>query len=90
VLYWVPVIAPGNLMFYRGTQTFPQWNGSGFVTGLATKALVRIVFDGHGGAKTAERWDVGQRMRDVEEGPDGSLWMLVDANPGALIHVTPK
>jgi glucose/arabinose dehydrogenase len=29
-------------------------------------------------------------MRDVEEGPDGSLWMLVDANPGALIHVTPK
>src|SRR3984957_11648670 len=29
VLYWVPVIAPGNLMFYRSTQTFPQWNGSG-------------------------------------------------------------
>jgi uncharacterized protein (TIGR02246 family) len=90
VLYWVPVIAPGNLMFYRGTQTFPQWNGSGFVSGLATKALNRIVFDGHGGAKTAERWDVGQRIRDVEEGPDGSLWMLEDANPGALIHVTPK
>ena len=32
VLYWVPVIAPGNLMFYRGTQTFPQWNGSGFIS----------------------------------------------------------
>jgi glucose/arabinose dehydrogenase len=41
-------------------------------------------------AKTAERWDVGQRIRDVEQGPDGSLWMLVDANPGALIHVTRK
>jgi glucose/arabinose dehydrogenase len=90
VLYWVPVIAPGNLMFYRGTRTFPQWNGSGFVSGLATKALVRIVFDGHGGAKTAERWDVGHRIRDVEQAPDGSLWMLEDANPGALIHVTPK
>ena len=90
VLYWVPVIAPGNLMFYHGTQTFPQWNGNGFVSGLATKALVRIIFDGHGGAKTAERWDVGKRIRDVEEGPDGSLWMLEDANPGALIHVTPK
>ena len=89
VLYWVPVIAPGNLMFYSGTQTFPQWNGSGFISGLATMTLNRIVFDGHGGAKTAERWDVGQRMRDVEQGPDGSLWMLVDANPGALIHVTP-
>ena len=33
VIYWVPVIAPGNLMFYRGTQTFPQWNGNGFIGG---------------------------------------------------------
>ena len=41
-------------------------------------------------AKTAERWDVGKRIRDVEQGPDGSLWMLEDANPGALIHVTTK
>ena len=90
VLYWVPVIAPGNLMFYSSTQTFPQWNGSGFVSGLASKSLTRIVFDGHGGAKTAERWDVGRRIRDVEQGPDGSLWMLEDENPGALIHLTPK
>ena len=42
------------------------------------------------GAKAAERWVVDHRIRDVEEGPDGSLWMLEDANPGALIHVTPK
>ena len=89
VLYWVPVIAPGNLMFYTGTQTFPQWNGSGFIGGMATMSLLRIVFDGHGGAKVAERWNVGKRIRDVEQGPDGSLWMLEDANPGALIHVTP-
>jgi glucose/arabinose dehydrogenase len=90
VLYWTPVIAPGNLMFYTGTQTFPQWNGSGFVSGLRTQTLNRFIFDGHGGAKAAERWDVGRRIRDVEQGPDGSLWMLEDANPGALIHVTPK
>jgi aldose sugar dehydrogenase len=90
VLYWVPVIAPGNLMFYHGTQTFPQWDGNGFVSGLGTMSLNRIIFDGHGGAKSAERWSVGHRIRDVEEGPDGSLWMLEDANPGALIHVTPK
>jgi glucose/arabinose dehydrogenase len=88
-LYWVPVIAPGNLMFYTGTQTFPQWNGSGFIGGLVSLTLNRIVFDGHGGAKAAERWNVGHRIRDVEQGPDGSLWMLEDANPGALIHVTP-
>jgi glucose/arabinose dehydrogenase len=89
-LYWVPVIAPGNLMFYSSTKTFPQWDGNGFISGLATKSLNRIIFDGHGGAKAAERWDVGHRIRDVEQGPDGSLWMLEDANPGALIHVTPK
>jgi aldose sugar dehydrogenase len=90
VIYWVPVIAPGNLMFYTGTQTFPQWNGNGFVSGMGTTSLSRFIFDGHGGAKPAERWNVGKRIRDVEEGPDGSLWMLEDANPGALMHVTPK
>jgi aldose sugar dehydrogenase len=90
VLYWVPIIAPGNLMFYTSTKTFPQWNGSGLMSGLATLTLNRIVFDGHGGAKLAERWNVGHRIRDVEQAPDGSLWMIEDANPGALIHVTPS
>lgn len=90
VVYWVPVIAPGNLMFYRGKKTFPQWDGSGFVSGLASMSLSRFIFDGKGGAKAAERWDVGKRIRDVAEAPDGSLWLLEDANPGALIHVTPK
>ena len=90
VLYWVPVIAPGNLMFYVGKKTFPEWDGNGFITGLVTQSLNRIIFDGHGGAKAAERWSLGHRMRDVEEGPDGSLWALEDANPGALFHLTPK
>ena len=89
-IYWVPVIAPGNLMFYTGTQTFPQWNGNAFISGMGTMSLSRFIMDGHGGVKTAERWDMGKRIRDVEEGPDGSLWLLEDANPGALIHVTPK
>lgn len=84
------MIAPGNLMFYRGTQTFAQWDGNGFIGGMGTTSLTRIIFDSHGGAKTAERWNVGHRIRDVEEGPDGTLWMLEDANPGALIQVTPQ
>lgn len=90
VLYWVPVVAPGNLMFYTGKKTFPQWDGNGFISGLGSHSLNRIIFDGKGGAKTAERWDIGKRVRDVEQAPDGSLWMIEDANPGALIHVTPK
>ena len=69
---------------------FPQWNGNGFISGMASKTLNRITFDGKGGAKPAERWDVGHRIRDVEEGPDGSLWMLEDANPGGVFHVTPN
>src|SRR5436309_9021368 len=55
---------------------------NGFISGLGSKTLNRIIFDGHGGAKAGERWDVARRIRDVEEGPDGSLWMLEDANPG--------
>ena len=89
VIYWVPVIAPGNLMFYKGAM-FPQWNGSAFASGLVSQALIRITFDGKGGAKTAERWAVGHRVRDVEVGPDGSLWMIEDAKPGGLFHLTAK
>ena len=47
-------------------------------------------FDGNGGAKAAQRWSIGKRLRDIDEAPDGSLWMLEDDNPGALMHVTPK
>jgi len=49
-----------------------------------------VVFDGKGGARVAERWNVGKRIRDVIEAPDGSLWMIEDTSNGALIHVTPK
>jgi glucose/arabinose dehydrogenase len=45
---------------------------------------------GRGGATPAERWSVGHRIRDVEVGPDGALWMLEDANPGGLFRVMPK
>ncbi len=88
VIYWVPVIAPGNLMFYKGAM-FSQWNGSAFASGLGSKALLRITFDGKGGAQMAERWDVGRRVRDIEVAPDGALWWIEDANPGGLFRITP-
>ena len=89
VIYWTPIIAPGNLTFYTGTM-FPQWRGSALIGGLATATLNRITFDRQGGASPAERWSVGHRIRDVEVGPDGAVWMLEDANPGGLFRVTPK
>ncbi len=89
VIYWTPIIAPGNLTFYNGAM-FPQWRGSALIGGMATQTLNRITFDGKGGATPAERWSVGHRIRDVEVGPDGAVWMLEDANPGGLFRVTPK
>jgi glucose/arabinose dehydrogenase len=89
VIYWTPVIAPGSLTFYDGAM-FPQWRGSALITGLASQTLNRVTFDGNGGAKPAERWSVGHRLRDAEVAPDGALWVIEDANPGGLFRVTPK
>ena len=49
VIYWTPVIAPGNMVFYKGAM-FPQWNGSALMSGIATQTINRITFDGKGGA----------------------------------------
>ena len=89
VIYWTPIMAPGNITFYKGAM-FPQWKGSALVSGLASQSLVRITFDGKGGASTAERWGVGFRARDVAVGPDGALWMVEDANPGWLYKIVKK
>src|SRR5215472_3259156 len=89
VIYWLPVIAPGNLMFYKGAM-FPQWDGSALISGLISKALIRVTFDGKGGAEAVDRWDLGFRVRDVEVAPDGALWAVEDAKPGRLVRLTPK
>ncbi len=89
VIYWTPIIAPGNITFYNG-KMFPQWNGSALMGGMATQSLNRITFDGKGGATPAERWSVGHRVRDVEVAPDGAIWILEDANPGGVYRITPK
>jgi glucose/arabinose dehydrogenase len=82
------VIAPGNLVFYKG-RMFPQWNGSALVGGLATNAINRIIISGTT-AKSAERWSVDHRVRDLEVAPDGAIWMLEDARTGGLFRLTPK
>jgi glucose/arabinose dehydrogenase len=88
VVYWTPIIAPGNLTFYKGAM-FPAWNGSALMGGMATMTLNRIIVDG-ATAKPAERFSVGKRIRDVEVAPDGAVWMLEDSPTGGLYRVTPK
>lgn len=88
VIYWTPVIAPGNLMFYSG-NLFPAWKGSAFVSGLGSGTLNRITVNG-AMATPAERWSMGFRVRDVEQAPDGALWLLEDSSSGGLYRLTPK
>jgi glucose/arabinose dehydrogenase len=78
---WNPVISPAGLMIYSGDR-FPQWKGDAFIGGLSSKSLVRIEFDGTS-AREAARYDMGQRIREVEQGPDGNLWLLEDEDDGS-------
>jgi glucose/arabinose dehydrogenase len=84
-VFWNPVISPSSLMFYNGAE-FPQWRGSAFVGGLSSESLVRIEFDG-GNAAEAERFAMDERIREVEQGPDGAIWLLED-NRGRLLRLT--
>lgn len=90
VIYWLPVIAPGNLVFINNGKMFPQWKGSALASGMGSESITLITFDGKGGAKAAERWAVGHRIRDVEVAPDGALWMIEDSKTGGVFRVTPK
>lgn len=84
---WVPTIAPAGLIFYSG-DLFPAWKGSAFIGGLASEAIIRVSFDGEK-AQEAERYDMGARIRELEQGPGGAMWVLEDGEGGRLLKLTP-
>jgi glucose/arabinose dehydrogenase len=84
---WTPVISPGNMTFYSGSA-FPGWRGDFLVAGLSSKALIRVDVDGSN-AREAERWDMGKRIREVEQGPGGSVYLLEDGEGGRLLKLIP-
>ena len=84
---WIPSIAPGGLMFYSG-DAFPQFQGSALIAGLAAAAISRVEIDGET-AREAERFTMGKRIREVEQAPDGSLWVIEDGDAGRLLKLTP-
>jgi glucose/arabinose dehydrogenase len=90
VYYWDPNIAPSGMIFYTG-DLFPQWRGNLFVGGLASTALVRLVVDGERvtGEERLLR-DRKQRIRDVNQGPDGAIYLLTDGAKGSLLKIVPK
>ncbi len=88
---WNPAISPGGLMVYSG-KLFPQWKGDLFIGGLSSQALVRVDVNGTNVAK-GDQWPMGARIREVEEGPDGAIWLLEDGGQGSqgrLLKLTPK
>jgi glucose/arabinose dehydrogenase len=89
--WWTPVISPGNLIVYGG-DTFADWKGQALVAGLSSMSIVRISLDGES-AREVERYGMGARIRSVEEGPDGALWVLEDeraTSQGRMLKLTPK
>jgi glucose/arabinose dehydrogenase len=91
VVTWNPVISPAGFIIYGG-DLFPAWKGSGFIGGLSSESLVRIEFAGNG-AREAQRFDMRRRIREVEQGPDGAIWLLEDGRSGGkgwLLKLTPK
>ena len=90
-VFWNPAISPGGLMIYSGDM-FKGWKGNAFLGGLGATALVRVTLDGENPAK-ADQWNMGARIREVEQGPDGAIWLLEDGNNGSegrLLKLTPK
>jgi glucose/arabinose dehydrogenase len=84
---WNPVISPAGFVVYQGDR-FPQWRGSGFIGGLSSQALIRVEL-GERSAREVERFDMGARIREVEQGPSGTLWLLEDGSSGRLLELTP-
>ena len=85
---WTPVISPSSLVFYNG-NLFPQWQGRALIGGLSSEALVVVRFDGSS-AREETRYDMGQRIREVEQGPDGAVWLLEDGGNARLLKLTPR
>lgn len=87
-VWWTPVISPAELIFYSGDE-FPAWRGSALIGGLSSMALIRVAIGGEQ-AREVERFNMGARIREVEQGPDGAIWLLEDGPEARLLKLTAK
>ena len=86
---WTPSIAPSGLAIYTGDR-FPQWQGNLFAGGLVSRDIRRLELDEAGNVKVESQISIGQRVRDVRQGPDGYLYVLTDEFPGKLLRLEPE
>ena len=87
IYYWNPVISPSGISFYTG-DLFPGWRGNLFVAGLSANSLIRLGLDGER-VVGEERIGMGQRIRDVRQGPEGAVYLLTDESSGEILRLTP-
>ena len=85
---WTPSIAPSGLVVYRGDR-FPQWQGNLFAGGLVSQDVRRFTLTESGDINSEQTIAIGQRVRDVRQGPDGLLYILTDADNGQLLRLEP-
>ena len=88
VYYWDPIIAPAGMAFYNA-DLFPAWKGSLFVSGMKPGHLARLTLDGYR-VTGEERLVEGDRVRDVNVGPDGALYLLTDEPDGRVLKLVPR
>lgn len=87
-LWWNPSVSPGSLMIYTG-ELFPQWKGDALIGALSGEALIHVRIRGDKASK-AEQWDMGQRIRAVDQGPRGEVYLLEDGDNAPLLRLEPK
>jgi glucose/arabinose dehydrogenase len=88
--YWNPSISPSGMTFYTGNR-FPKWKGHLFTGGLNGMVMTHLTMK-NGRIVSEERLlkDLGERIRDVRQGPDGYLYLLTDSDDGRILRVEPK
>lgn len=86
VTHWTPVISPSGMIFYTGDM-FPNWKNNALIGGLTTHELVRLVFDG-ASVVGEERIALPDRIRDVAQAPDGSIYVLTDNDDGKILRIS--
>ncbi len=87
VIQWTPTISPSGMIFYTGSM-YPEWQGSMLIGGLTSAGIVRVEVNGDQ-AKEVERIPLVVRTRDVEQAPDGSIWVLTDQDNGKILQLKP-
>lgn len=88
ISFWVPSIATSGMAFYTGDR-FPAWSGDVFVGGLAGEQLVRLRLDGTNVVEREVVLEEAGRVRDVRVGPDGLIYLLIDAAEGRMLRLEP-